>query len=282
MYKDNRIPAVWQECGFFLFYEAPMTIHSDLNSLSSSPRQKPKKRGGQAGNRNAYKHGFYSSAYTQTEKGELSLIANNSRQNNIKFFKVLIARTAERIKPSASNSLTFQENVIALHTLVIAISRLLGAVNGKRQYLNSVEMDNERGIVEFLERCGWSQEEIDRESYGSTKNKRGGQPANLNALKHGFYASHYRSEELQQMEDLNEDDVAEESALLQVLMKRVFIGLKDDVPLADFLRAIRVLSYADACYEKLNRGRNLAFGGNSLMDLMIEAVREVNIEQGIE
>lgn len=247
----------------------------------NSPKQK---RGGQAGNRNAYKHGFYSRAYTQKEKSELSLLGNNARQNNIKFFKVLIARTAERIKPSAANPLTFQENIVALHTLVIAISRLLGAVNRKRQHLNSTEAQNEKDIIEFLQKCDWTQEQIDIELYNKSPvvqnlNKRGGQPANLNALKHGFYASHYRPEELRQMEDVDEDDLAEECALMQVLMKRVFIGLKNNVPLPDFLRAIRVLSYADACYEKLNRGRSLILGGKSLADIASEVLREL---EGIE
>jgi len=246
-----------------------------------------KKRGGQAGNKNARKHGFYSRAYTPNEKGELALIANNSRQNNIKFFKVLIARTAERIKPSTSNPLSFQENIIALHTLVIAISRMLAAVNRKRNFLNSPEMGNEKDIVEFLQRCGWTEEQIELEKYGGlsisqSHNKRGAQRGNLNALKHGFYASHYTLEELRQLDDLVEDDLTEENALLQVLMKRLFIGLNHTVPMADFLRAVRVLSYADACYEKLNRGRSLAFGGRSLEELLQEALEELNFEQGIQ
>jgi hypothetical protein len=242
-----------------------------------------KKRGGQPGNGNARKHGFYSRAYTKEEQRELSLIAKQAPQNNIKFFKVLIARTAEKIKPSISNTLTLQENTLALHTLVIAISRLLGAVKKKQQYLNGPQRENEKGIEEFLTRCGWTQEQIDREKYGTpVRSKRGAQPGNLNAFKHGFYASHYRPHELQQMEDMDEEDLEDETALLQVLMKRVFVGLQEDVPLPDFLRAIRVLSYADACHERLNRGRGLPFEGKSLWDLWSEVVEELNIEQYVQ
>ena len=130
--------------------------------------------------------------------------------------------------------------------------------------------------------CGMTKEEIDEELFGvvpirGNGNKRGGQPANLNALKHGFYASQYRLEELRKLEDLNEGDVTEEIALLQVLMKRVFVSLKDDIPLLDYLRAVRVLSSADACLEKLNRTRGLSFGAPVLSDILLQALAELDL-----
>ncbi len=239
-----------------------------------------KKRGAPKGNKNAQKHGFYSSAYTLGEQRELSQTAIDHRQNNIKFFKVIIARTAERIKPSASNPMSFQENIVALHTVVIAISRLHGAINLKQRMITTKETDWGKDIVESLLSFGATQEQIDEELFGVVPargdgNKRGGQPANLNALKHGFYASQYRLEELRKLEDLNEGDVTEEIALLRVLMKRVFVGLKDDIPLLDYLRAVRVLSSADACLEKLNRTRGLRFGPSVISDAINQALDEL-------
>lgn len=241
----------------------------------------PKKRAPQVGNQNAYKHGFYSLAYTQSEGRELSQTVLDYRQNNIKFFKVLIARTAQRIKPSASNPMSFQENITALHTIVIAVSRLHGALNLKQQIAVSAEMDRENNIIEFCQRMGMTKEEIDREMFGMLPvrrngNKRGGQPANLNALKHGFFASAYTLEELRKLEHVNEQDVAEEIILLQILMKRVFIGLKDDIPQLEYLRAVRVLSAADACLEKLNRIRGLSVSPSAAWDRVINKLLELD------
>ena len=126
---------------------------------------------------------------------------------------------------------------------------------------------------------GFTQEEIDQElddiiPARAGGNKRGGQPGNLNALKHGFYAPQYRLEELRKLEDLNEDEVTEEIALLQVLMKRVFVGMKDDIPLTSHFRAVRILSYADACLEKLNRTRSLSFRVPALSDILSQAMNQ--------
>lgn len=251
-----------QLCDSFLFYEVPIE----------------KKRGAPIGNKNAQKHGFYSRAYTQNEQQELSQIRVHYRQNNIKFCKVRIARIAERIKPSALNPMSFQENLLALRTVIIALLRLYSWVNLKHQTLNGKEIDTEKEMIEFCQRFGMTQKEIDQELYGiipvrRAEKKRGGQTGNLNALKHGFYASHYTLEELRKLEDMNEDDVIEEIALLQILMKRIFIGMKDDIPLLDYLRADQVLSYADACLEKLNRIRSFMFNPEAIIEEAFEMAR---------
>lgn len=254
-----------------------------LISSSTSASPPKRKRGGQPGNRNARKHGFYAHVYTQQETSDLSQNAQSHRQNNIKFFKVIIARTAQKIKPSATNPLTFEENVAALHTLTIAISRLLNSINKKHQLLNSKESEYEKDIIELLRRSGWSQEQIDYELYEpSPSNKRGGQPGNLNALKHGFYSSHYTAKELSLLDKVqDEEDLTDESTLIQVLMKRVFIGLNQNIHTTSFLRAVRVLAYADACLERLNQKRGLSFSGKSLFEIMQEVIEELNIEQDI-
>ena len=201
-----------------------------------------KKRGAPIGNRNAETHGMYSKSYTRSEQRELSQIEINQRQNNIKFFKVRLARIAERIKPSVSNPMSLQENVLALRTVVIALMRLYSAVNLKHQISIGKEKDPEKEMIEFCQRLGMTQEEINQELYGITPprvgvKKRGGQAGNLNALKHGTYASHYTLEELCKLEDVNEDEVVEETALLQILMKRVFVGMTTEIALVDYFKS---------------------------------------------
>lgn len=240
----------------------------------------PKKRGAPKGNLNARKHGFYSLAYTREEQRELSQTVMDHRQNNIKFFKVIISRTAQRIKPSVSNKMSFQENLLALQTVVFAVSRLLSAVNLKRRVQSDKYAEYQKDWAELLKENGSTQEEIDESIYGIIPaSKRGGQPGNLNAFKHGFYATHYTAEEISQLENLNEDDVIEEIALLQVLIKRIFIGMKAGIPFPEHLKVVRIISSADACLERLNRERGSQFGGQALADQVMKAIMELDPDE---
>ena len=238
-----------------------------------------KKRGAPKGNQNAKTHGFYAQSYTHAERRELSQTKLEYRANNIKFFKVRIARIAERIKPSASPPMSFHENLLALRTVVIALSRIYASYNHKHQVQNGVEKDPEKEMVEFYRALGMTEAEIEQEMYGVTpprisRGKRGGQSGNLNALKHGFYSSHYTPAALRRLDDMKEDEVTEEIGLLQILMKRVFIGMQADIPLVEYLKADQTLSYADTCLEKLYRIRGVGFNVDALITEAITAVQK--------
>ena len=53
------------------------------------------------------------------------------------------------------------------------------------------------------------------------KKKRGAQPRNLNALKHGFYSSQFKSKEVEDLEAYLRDGLADEIALMRVITRRV-------------------------------------------------------------
>ena len=230
----------------------------------------PRKRGAPKGNKNACKHGFYSRAYTKVEDRELSQFVLDYRQDNIKFFKVVIARTAERIKPAASNPLTFHENLDALHAVVFAINRLHGAVSQKNNPSAGREEQARENMIDGFRRMGMSEADIERGMFGIVSvsdagTRRGGQPRNNNAVKHGFFATHYRPQELGLLEDLDPDDLSEEMVLLLVLMKRVFIGMQGKLSLMDFLRSVRILASADACLARLHRITARMHGASVIM-----------------
>lgn len=233
----------------------------------------PTKRGAPKGNRNAFKHGFYSNAYTQKEKQELSQTGIDHRRDNIKFFKVLVARVVRWVKPAASNLLTFQENLAALHTLVLAISRIQSAVSFKQSLRSDPQNIWDDASIADFKKLGLTDEEIEQEIFGVIPpRKRGAQPGNDNARKHGIYAAHYTPDELRKLDDLDEEDVTEEIALLQILMKRVFAGLNEGLPLRDRLKAVRLLAQADACLQKLARTRGSLFGMSAWQDAIQEAI----------
>ncbi|MRR35652.1 hypothetical protein EG829_13430 [bacterium] len=222
-----------------------------------------RKRGAPKGNRNAQKHGFYSRAYTALEGRDLARISLDIRQDYFNFYKVVLSRTVERIKPSASNPLTFHETLTALQTVVLAIHRLHSSVSLTHSLNEKPYRDVERLLIS-LKSLDFDDDTQDQDTPGKaplpalkTATKRGGQPGNNNAVKHGLFASYYSRDELHKLANLKPNDLEEEISLLQVLMKRVFIGMQRVASLMDYLKAVRVLARAGACLDRIRRIRYL-------------------------
>ena len=53
------------------------------------------------------------------------------------------------------------------------------------------------------------------------KRKKGAQPGNLNALKHGFYSRQFQERELTDLEELDAEGLENEIAMLRVMMRRL-------------------------------------------------------------
>jgi len=232
-----------------------------LTPTASSPRKKSpdpaRKRGGQLGNRNAYKYGFYARAYRKSEQLEISSSGRGCVQDEINLIRVLVADIAQDIQPA--QNLSFQENISTLHAVSLALARLdsLRHTNtsliepDKRLFaafkgIGFTEEEIQAGIdemdgipsttpmteereVELLKGMGFTDEEVQaqidrRPPPAPTPKKgakaRGGQPANTNALKHGFYASLFNSEERRRLEKFDQREVNDDITLLRVLIKR--------------------------------------------------------------
>src|SRR3990172_9174511 len=95
---------------------------------TSSPRKQDadpaRKRGAQSGNRNAYKHGFYTHAFQASDQLEISSPGRGWLQDEINLLRVLIANIAQDIQPA--QNLSFQENISALYTVSLALARQIG------------------------------------------------------------------------------------------------------------------------------------------------------------
>ncbi len=61
--------------------------------------------------------------------------------------------------------------------------------------------------------------------------KRGAQPGNTNALKHGFYAKGFHEIEMGELEAYFDGSVDDEIAMLRVTARRLFLMAKDEVTL---------------------------------------------------
>lgn len=226
----------------------------------------PRRRGAPKGNHNARKHGFYSTLLSPSEKdlAEGASPAGKGRlQGDINLFKVLIDRASARLLTS-EKELPFAEALSTLHVVSVAVARLNSLVaTNKKLYQDEAETMLELDRVYY--RCfGLTEAEVDAEIAREHRQRlRGAQPGNRNALKHGFYASLFDPAEIRKLNRLKENELEEEIALLRVLIKRVVASMppKMEMPSSLILHAMRILTYAVACVEKLERTQSLVFGG---------------------
>lgn len=144
---------------------------------------------------------------------------------------------------------------------------------------------NDDCTVELFKRMGFTQDEIDNEIYGTGKRMRGGQVGNTNALKHGFYASAFKPEEIRKLEKMDGIEINDDLALLRTLIKRTFISMNGFPGLEyyEYLRGVRVIIFAGSCIEKLERTRRLVFKElTELENIMMNSLRRVNKEDGYD
>lgn len=184
------------------------------------------------------------------EKRLWKSVAGGRLKPEINHFKILIARTASLLKPLGDTPApSFRESLSMLYVVSMAIARL-----------NSLYCTNEKTgaanddcTVELFKRMGFSQVEIDNEIYGTGKRIRGGQVGNTNALKHGFYASTFKTEEIRKLEKMDEIEINDDLALLRTLIKRAVISMNglSKLEIIEYLRGIRVIIFAGSCIEKL-------------------------------
>jgi hypothetical protein len=239
-----------------------------------------KHRGAPKGNKNARKHGFYSHTFTEEEHRQWKSATSGRLHPEIKLFKVLIARTASLLKPLGENSSpSFQETLAMLSTVALAVARL-NSFYRTSEKLVSVGSDVPDS---FLTRMGFTRAQTDLEICGSAKKLGGGQPGNANALRHGFYASIFKPEEILKLDKVEKHEIDDEIAFLRTLIKRTFALLyaQTDLGLLEHLRAIRVITYAGSCVERLECTKMAICPESSWFDEFMKAVRVANQEQGV-
>ena len=102
------------------------------------PRNRAKRKpGGQPGNVNAWKHGFYSRRFKALELCDLDTILRNNLDDEIALLRVMIRRVFEI---ADSNAETLDDWQSALSTLGAASTRLAGLV--RVQQLSSGKSQN--------------------------------------------------------------------------------------------------------------------------------------------
>jgi hypothetical protein len=103
-----------------------------------------RKRGAQLGNRNAFRHGFYSDQFKQAEKISLSHVQNTDLTNEIEVLRVQILRYLEA-ETVALGQIDYETRLQALRTVSLATESLTRLI--RTQVIlnaNPLELENDR------------------------------------------------------------------------------------------------------------------------------------------
>jgi hypothetical protein len=112
------------------------------------------------------------------------------------------------------------------------------------------------------------------------RRKRGAQPGNLNALKHGFYAKHFRSDELAELAQATTASLNGEIGLTRVAARRVLALLDEaeraDDPVGSKVALLNAISMAALRVASLLKTKKYLSGnGDDMGAALQEALKDV-------
>jgi hypothetical protein len=106
--------------------------------------------------------------------------------------------------------------------------------------------------------------------------KRGGQPGNRNAVKHGFYSPSFRAEEVNDLATLGEGGVMGEVDMLRVCLRRLFSMVGEMQAAGEVASTLETMASASTTIAGLLKAQRLIEGGQSnLSDALSQALGEV-------
>lgn len=106
-----------------------------------------KTRGGQHGNKNALKHGFYQAYFRQAEKRDFDRFEDETLDSEIKLIRATIRRLARNILPKL-DSLTEEDVPIA--NLLLNSTKTLGTLKRTQAILTHGLSDVEEAILQAI------------------------------------------------------------------------------------------------------------------------------------
>ena len=117
-----------------------------------------------------------------------------------------------------------------------------------------------------------------------SKRKRGGQPGNLNALKHGFYTPRFQEGEIEELEKLvDEIDLRSEINMMRVVGSRVMGKISSGATLEDIKTCALLLDRCAGRVGSLARLQQVITGktdglDNALHQALVEVAEELGID----
>ena len=100
--------------------------------------------------------------------------------------------------------------------------------------------------------------------------RKGGQPGNLNALKHGFYSKHFQKAELQDLEEAR--DLQEEIAMMRVVTRRLLKLARGCKDMGELINVVAALGLASTRVAGLMRTQKYLGGNQDRLDELMDRV----------
>jgi len=118
----------------------------------------------------------------------------------------------------------------------------------------------------------------------SNTRRRGAQPGNANALKHGFYSRAWRASDRHSVEQLGTRGLEEEVALLRVYIRRLIEMDQEDADLKTLQDLVRTLSLACQTIQRMLKAQGELHkdDDSELRQVINRAILEVTQELGID
>ena len=116
---------------------------------------------------------------------------------------------------------------------------------------------------------------------GKPKRKRGGQPGNANALRHGFYSKYFTETEMKSLDANIKGEFHDEIALARIQVGRLaemLIGYKD-MPFDDYIAASNALNnYLDRI-QRLSRAQHFMYRNQTTLEQALEELSKIPPEE---
>lgn len=121
---------------------------------------------------------------------------------------------------------------------------------------------------------------MEEEQLPANYRKRGAQPGNINALKHGRYASLVPPKDNRSLPDILSSSLEEEISMLRKATRRVFDLAKqaDDIDLA--IKVLGSLGLAMIRTSRLLKSQQELGDGDQTLEVISAAIHEVLVEWG--
>ena len=115
----------------------------------------------------------------------------------------------------------------------------------------------------------------------SRTRKRGAQPGNKNALKHGFYARAYKAGELSDLDEMLNTGLQDEITMIRVATRRVIDYISEFANPSEAVMTLGALGLAATRLATLLRTQKILDGQQSTSTVLSQALAEVVRELGI-
>ena len=113
----------------------------------------------------------------------------------------------------------------------------------------------------------------------------GGQPGNVNALKHGFYSSRFNKRELEDLDNTSPSGLQDEIALLRTFARRLVECYTPGCDLYDTAYIVRVLCFSSTCINRMLKTQRVLSAQSFKEEFdqsLKEALEIVNAEWDLE